>query len=119
MHVFPSHTPRACGINVLQFRGVKNTVDFFLLQWNLLIRTPSGPAVLSFVERLSSFRSNFLYSAYTRVLSGCPLLGGLSSFGVSFLGGFTVLWSLRLSPASYWFHRSVGGVTVLYKVYIN
>ena len=27
---------------------------------------------------------------YTGVLSVCPLLGGLSSFGVSFIGGFTV-----------------------------
>ena len=38
------------------------------------------PAILSFVERLSSFRGDFLYSVYTRVLSACPLLGGLSSF---------------------------------------
>ena len=31
------------------------------VQWNLLIRTLSGPAVeLSFVERLSSFRGDFL-----------------------------------------------------------
>ena len=30
------------------------------IQWNLLIRTPSGPAVLSSVERLSSFRGDFL-----------------------------------------------------------
>ena len=42
------------------------------------------------VERLSSFRGDFLYSVYTRVLLACPLLGGLSSFGVSFIGGFTV-----------------------------
>ena len=27
---------------------------------------------------------------YTRVLSACPLLGGLSSFGVSFIRGFTI-----------------------------
>ena len=30
---------------------------------------------------------------YTRVLSACPLLGGLSSFRVFFIGGFTVLQS--------------------------
>ena len=29
------------------------------------------------------------------VVSTCPLLGGLSSFGVSFIGGFTV-WSNKL-----------------------
>ena len=28
--------------------------------WNLLLRTPSGLAVLSFVKRLSSFRGDFL-----------------------------------------------------------
>ncbi len=28
---------------------------------------------------------------YTRILLVCPLFGGLSSFGVSFIGGFTVL----------------------------
>ncbi len=31
-----------------------------------------------------------LYGVYTRVLLACPLLGGLSSFRVSFIGGFTV-----------------------------
>ena len=31
------------------------------LRWNLLVRTPWGPAVLSFIiERLSSFRGDFL-----------------------------------------------------------
>ena len=30
------------------------------VQWTLLIRTLSGPAVLSFVERLSSFGGDFL-----------------------------------------------------------
>ena len=53
------------------------------------IGTSSGPAVLSFVERLPSFRDDFLKSVYTRVLSACPLLGGLSSFRVSLIGGFT------------------------------
>ena len=50
------------------------------LRWNLLNRTPSGPAILSLVERLSSFRGDFLWSVYTRVLLACPLWGGLSSF---------------------------------------
>ena len=59
------------------------------IQWNLLIRTPSGPAVFSFVERLSS-EVIFYRVCITRVLLACPLLGGLSSFGVSFVGGFTV-----------------------------
>ena len=40
----------------------------------------------SFVERFVLFQ----HSVYTRVLLACPLLGGLSSFGVSFIGGFTV-----------------------------
>ena len=45
---------------------------------------------LSFVERLSSFGGYSVQSMYTRVQMACPLLGGLSSFGVSFNGGFTV-----------------------------
>ena len=56
------------------------------IQWNLT----SGPVISSFVERLSSFRHDFLYSVYTRVFLACPLLGGLSSFRVFFIGGFTV-----------------------------
>ena len=49
--------------------------DFFYVQWNLLNKDTLGPAVLSFVERLSSFRGDFLWSVYTRsrVLSACPL----------------------------------------------
>ena len=31
---------------------------------------------------------------YTRVLLACPLLGGLSSFGVSFVGRFVLFWSV-------------------------
>ena len=46
----------------------------------------------SFVYKLSSFRGAFLSSVYTRVLSACPLLG---SFGVSFIGGFTVVRTHR------------------------
>ena len=61
-----------------------------IIQWNLLIRTPLGAAILSFTDRLSSFRRDSLQSVYTRVLSACPLLGGLSSFGVSFIRYFTV-----------------------------
>ena len=40
--------------------SLKDMVKSLLVQWNLLIRTPSGPVVLSFVERLSSFRGDFL-----------------------------------------------------------
>ena len=55
---------------------------------NPLIRTPLGPAFFFlFVERLSSFRGDFLYKS----ISACPLLGGLSSFGVPFIGNFTVV----------------------------
>ena len=53
---------------------------FRTIQWNLLIKTLSGPVVLSFVE---TTREVVLFLS-------CPLLGGLSSFGVSFIGGFTV-----------------------------
>ena len=35
----------------------------------------------------------FLLSVYTRVLSAYPLLEGLSSFGVSFIRGFTVMFN--------------------------
>ncbi len=49
--------------------------------------THLGPSTLSFVERLPSFG---VWSVNTRVLLVCPLLGGLSSLGVSFIGGFTV-----------------------------
>ena len=54
-------------------------------RWNLLIRTPLGPAVLSFVERLSSFRGDFIIilSVYTRVLLASPLLRALSECPLS------------------------------------
>ena len=49
------------------------------IQWNLLIRTPSGPAVFSFVERLSSeviFIECVLQEYFWLVLCWevCPLL---------------------------------------------
>ena len=50
-----------------------------------------GSAILSFVERLSSFGGYFVQSVYTTVFLDCPLLGGLSYFGVSFIGGFSDL----------------------------
>ena len=56
--------------------------------YNLLIPkiagtwTLSGPAVLSIVERLSSFRGDFLYSVHTRVL------------GLSFVGRFVLFQSV-------------------------
>ena len=47
--------PGKIGIAVSAFVRYCSTLEFLIL-----IRTPSGPAVLSFVERLSSFRSDFL-----------------------------------------------------------
>ena len=35
-------------------------ITVYAFACDLLVRTPSGPAVLSFVERLSSFRGDFL-----------------------------------------------------------
>ena len=61
----------------------------------LFIRTPSGPAVLSFIERLSSFRGDF-YRVCVQETFGLSFVGGSSSFGVSFIGGFTV--SERYGP---------------------
>ena len=43
---------------------------------------------------------------YTRVLLACPLLG-LSSFGMSFIGGFTVYQSLNTHTTSLTFPSSV------------
>ena len=60
------------------------------VQWNLRIVDTIGTTHLSFVERLSSFGGYFVQSVHTRVQMMCPLLGGLSSFGVSFIGDFTV-----------------------------
>ena len=58
-----------------------------VVQWNLLIRTLSGPVILSFVERLSSFFYRSVYtSTFSLFLLGvCPLVRSLSSFGVSFI----------------------------------
>ena len=61
------------------------------IQW-----TPSGPAVLSFVERLSSFRSDF-YIIYTSTV-GLSFVGRLfSSFRVSLIRRFhcTGKWDLK------------------------
>ena len=53
------------------------------------------PCILSFVERLSSFRGYFVQSLYTMVHLVCLLFRGLSSFRVSFIGGFTVqVWDI-------------------------
>ena len=53
------------------------------VQWNLLIRTPSGPAVSSFIERLSSFRGDFL-------IIECVYK---STFGLSFVR-FILFWNV-------------------------
>ena len=50
-----------------------------------------GTQHLSLVERLSSFRGYSVQSLYTTGINlVCPLFRGLSSFGVSFIGGFIV-----------------------------
>ena len=47
-------------------------LSFFILhkclQWNLLIRTPSGPAVLSFVERLDEWQIMSCVRLFPRAL---------------------------------------------------
>ena len=65
------------------------------VQWNLLIRTPPGPDVLSFVERLS-FQWRFSIECVYKSTFILSFIGRLSSFGVSFIRGFTVL-------ACYWY----------------
>ena len=60
-----------------------------------------GPSILSFVERFSSFRGYFVQSVYTRVHLVYALLGDLSSFGVSFTGGFTVTHSPKMWGGGY------------------
>ena len=61
----------------------KKVID---VQCSLLMRTPSGPAVLSFVERLSSFRGDFLYRVCIQVLFKI-------TFGLSFVARFVLFWS--------------------------
>ena len=65
------------------------------VQWNLLIRTHPGPDVLSFVERLS-FQWRFSIECVYKSTFILSFIGRLSSFGVSFIRGFTVL-------ACYWY----------------
>ena len=65
-----------------------------IVQWNLLIliRTLSGPAVLSFVERLSSFRGDFsIECVYASTFGLSFICEVLSSFGVSLIGVYTVI----------------------------
>ena len=55
-----------------------------------------GSSFLSFVERLSwrlfCIECTYKYSN-TKVLLDCPLLRGLSSFRVSFIGGSTIIYN--------------------------
>ncbi len=65
-------------------------VQFYSVAYLYTVEPPhSGHSILSFIERLSSFGGYFVWSVYTRVLLVCPLFRGLSSFGASFIGGFT------------------------------
>ena len=61
------------------------------IQWNLIIFKGNffGTSCFSLCREVVLFQR---WSVYTRV---CPLLGGLSSFGVSFIGGFTVYYTVR------------------------
>ena len=54
-----------------------------LVQWNLLIRTLLGPAILSFVERLSSFRGDFSIECVYK-----------NTLGLSFVGRFVLFRSV-------------------------
>jgi len=60
----------------------------YTIQWNLRIEDALGPSILSFVERLSSFRGYFVQRLNTMVHLVYPLLRGLSSLRVSFIRGF-------------------------------
>ena len=62
-----------------------------VLQWNL---SPSGPAILSFVERLSSLRGDSLWSVYT-------------CMRMSFIGRFVLFRSIRGSTVLYGLYTSV------------
>ena len=76
--------------------------------WNFLIRTLSGPPILSFVERLSSFRGYFLWSVYSTLglvsrsrpfpvfLYGLAGKGRLreTTLGLSFVGRFVLFRSV-------------------------
>ena len=92
-----------------------------------LNRPPSDQPFCPFVERLSSFRGDFLYSVYTEILSACPLLGGLSFIGrlvlywevcpllggLSFIGRFVLYWEVcpLLSGLSF-----IGGLVLYWEV---
>ena len=52
--------------------------------------------ILSVVERLFSIGSDCVQNMYTKVFWACTLFRGLSSFGMSFIGGFTVQYMLTL-----------------------
>ena len=75
------------------------------IQWNLLKRTPLGPAVLSFVERLSSFRGDFLWSVYVYK----------STFGLSFVERFVLFWSVLYRR----FHCSYSDALVRYRLELS
>ena len=69
----------------------KNAIDIkhFMYSGTSQCGHALGPSILSFVERLSSFRGYFVQSLYTMAhLAACPLFRDFSSFGVSFIGGF-------------------------------
>ena len=73
---------------VYQFR----CLGFMIRHWDTVEPPNSGhhPFVLCREVVLFQRLNYFVQSVYTRVQMVCPLLGGLSSFGVSFIGCFTV-----------------------------
>ena len=67
-----------------------------------------GPSILSFVERLSSFRGYFVQSLCGMVHLVCPF------FGVSFIGGFTVPWARDSVSTAQDRERTFGNIHVHY-----
>ncbi len=64
-----------------------------LLQWNLRIVDTLGTQHFVLCREVVLFQVRVYILEYFKV---CPLFGGLSSFGVSFIGGFTVYSLLAL-----------------------
>ena len=88
------------------------------VQWNLRIADTIGTHLVVLCREAVLFRRLFCIECVYLV---CPLLGGLSSFGVSFIRGFTVdnflevAWGLTGLFHNYvlfeikWFHQKLGG----------
>ena len=86
----PSFVYQLQTVGGLAQESINNTVEPLSVD-NITLWDPAYCPYLGLVERLSSFRGCFVQSLYTTVHLVCPLFRGLSSFGVSFIGGFTVI----------------------------